>query len=1065
MTLLRKIVLIASIAIANGNLLAAQEREFPVFKLVSHPFMPSLTAEYFYFSTDGLLWFSTSRGLTSFDGSEIVYYSTRKEADRLRLSNITAMTQASNDDFFIGTESNVFFYNRKNKVFSPLPLVFPNLAGEINTRIRSLYIDRNKLYIGLGSIGMQIYNLDTKKIETFDLGRFNYENCNCDLYQLNTVSSFAPHSRDSNLLWVGSFNGIYLFNKTTLKFSRRFEVENPAINIYRKTPFYCDIRHMDIADDSTIWFSTSTNGFGRYNTSSGKVKMFFHDARLKTEKVWKSYNFRSFARWHDDHYFLGITHPHPGFFNRQTKNLSLIKLENSSVFSDNVQYTTNDRLGNIWVLSRGKLYATAPRHYAFQVIDIKKQTTKDYLPNQLGKIYYDAETRQYFAAVIFSSGVYVFDSLMQFKKIIPVPLFTNKWTYRESCTEWITKDGSNRFWTSGMETYIYDRNNDRFEYAEKLFPALEWIKTKGECQDMATTAEGDVLMRFMNGDIFRIRHTTLETDSIKMPKASPAGNFEIGNAKIIYDSLHQKLYLNNTNAIIQYDIRSGAMRGIDSKIFFENIGSERTTIDHTLDSSGRLWLWIPSYGVRIIDPGTLSCIDSIPVGTKGLLSGNHNYIRYGGPGFIFLIGGEGFVIYNYEKRQSWLFAYNNGVAGPMPYFLGYSNGYLFANEINCILFYDLRQFAKINFSKLPVLNTITANDSVVYTRDEKKADVVARLKYNLNNLSFSFSAQEFFFPERVEYAYQLKGVDKDWHYTHSFNRRINYTKLPPGKYTFSLKAQMEGGNWDVQPVEYVFVIIPAIWQTGWFKVLCIALASAIIFWVARWRIGVIREAEKKKTMHEKDLLELEAKALRAQMNPHFIFNSLNSIKSLINKNENKKAAEYLTTFSKLIRTLFQNSDKREVSLFDELETCRLYTELEKMRFGGKIKFSFDIDPAVDLKDIKVPAMILQPFVENAFWHGLVPKEEGGNVVISVMERNGAVECIIDDDGIGRELSRLYESQYRESHESKGIGLTKSRMELDKLLNNREESIRIIDKVGHSGSSLGTTVVITFNELK
>ena len=104
---------------------------------------------------------------------------------------------------------------------------------------------------------------------------------------------------------------------------------------------------------------------------------------------------------------------------------------------------------------------------------------------------------------------------------------------------------------------------------------------------------------------------------------------------------------------------------------------------------------------------------------------------------------------------------------------------------------------------------------------------------------------------------------------------------------------------------------------------------------------------------------------------------MNSIKSLINKNENDAAANYLTTFSKLIRTLFQNSDKREVSLYEELETCELYTQLEKMRFGDKVEFIFDIDGAIDIKDFKVPALILQPFIENAIWHGLIPKETEG----------------------------------------------------------------------------------------
>lgn len=253
-----------------------------------------------------------------------------------------------------------------------------------------------------------------------------------------------------------------------------------------------------------------------------------------------------------------------------------------------------------------------------------------------------------------------------------------------------------------------------------------------------------------------------------------------------------------------------------------------------------------------------------------------------------------------------------------------------------------------------------------------------------------------------------------------------------------------------------------------------ALIVAIITFLAWNRIRQLRlkhkmileqkETEKLKTKYEKDLLKLEAKALRAQMNPHFIFNCLNSIKSLINRNENDKAAAYLITFSKLIRTLFQNSDKREVSLFEELETCKFYTQLEKLRFDDKVEFVFDEDINIDLKDIKLPALILQPFIENAIWHGLVPKGSGGKIIVSIKEKNNTVECIIDDNGIGRELSKQYKAQYESTRQSKGIGLTQTRLELDKILNDREDSLEIIDKISESGAAEGTKVIITFKEI-
>ena len=250
----------------------------------------------------------------------------------------------------------------------------------------------------------------------------------------------------------------------------------------------------------------------------------------------------------------------------------------------------------------------------------------------------------------------------------------------------------------------------------------------------------------------------------------------------------------------------------------------------------------------------------------------------------------------------------------------------------------------------------------------------------------------------------------------------------------------------------------------YYQELMVAFGWVSIYFLVHYIRG-IRMVEREKAAMKIQLIESEAAALRAQMNPHFIFNSLNSIKSLINNNENEHAANYLTTFSKLIRTLFQNSDKREISLFEELETCRLYTQIEKMRFGNKVDFKFDIDTGIDLKDVKVPALILQPFIENAIWHGLVPKESGGRVFVSLAAKNGSIECIIDDNGIGRALSKQSKAQYETGHEPKGIGLTQSRLELDKLLNDREDAIQITDKVDAEGHPAGTRVVLTFNREK
>jgi LytS/YehU family sensor histidine kinase len=244
-----------------------------------------------------------------------------------------------------------------------------------------------------------------------------------------------------------------------------------------------------------------------------------------------------------------------------------------------------------------------------------------------------------------------------------------------------------------------------------------------------------------------------------------------------------------------------------------------------------------------------------------------------------------------------------------------------------------------------------------------------------------------------------------------------------------------------------------------FPILLTVSVWTLIYFLIHY-VRSISKQEQEKAFYRSQMFELEAQALRAQMNPHFIFNCMNSIKALIQNDEKQLSIEYLTTFSKLIRTLFQNSDKRLISLYDEIETCRLYAQLEVMRLGSKLKYIFAIDPNLDSKSVMVPALIIQPFIENAIWHGIVPKEKG-TIKVTVKRNDEAVICEVDDDGIGREMSKLNKPVTPVIHESKGVHLSQIRLNLEKMLNETQATIDTIDKY-ELEKSTGTKVVITFN---
>ncbi|MGZ5135915.1 MAG: histidine kinase, partial [Flavitalea sp.] len=324
-----------------------------------------------------------------------------------------------------------------------------------------------------------------------------------------------------------------------------------------------------------------------------------------------------------------------------------------------------------------------------------------------------------------------------------------------------------------------------------------------------------------------------------------------------------------------------------------------------------------------------------------------------------------------------------------------------------------------------------------------------RLKYHENKIDIFFAARGFSSSDTIAFAWKLDGYWDDWKEVpfSILDERMNmafFDPLPPGEYFFRLKVKKGSGRWLEKQVSLKIIIDPPFWQTWWFWTAIIVVMSTLIFTIVKWRVRAARKHEREKLKHEKELLEMEARALRAQMNPHFIFNCLNSIKALIQNNEQQRSIDYLTTFSKLIRTLFQNSDKRQISLYDEIETCKLYTQLEAMRLNNKFRYRFDIDSNIDLKSVMVPALIIQPFIENAIWHGIVPKDEG-NITVRIYGNNEVVTCEVDDNGIGRALSRQNKPVTPVMHDSKGIHLSQARLNLEKLLNDKNASISIIDK--------------------
>jgi sensor histidine kinase YesM len=213
--------------------------------------------------------------------------------------------------------------------------------------------------------------------------------------------------------------------------------------------------------------------------------------------------------------------------------------------------------------------------------------------------------------------------------------------------------------------------------------------------------------------------------------------------------------------------------------------------------------------------------------------------------------------------------------------------------------------------------------------------------------------------------------------------------------------------------------------------------------------------------NEKKVLMLEQQMLRSQMNPHFLFNSLNSIKLFIINNEKETAVYYLNKFSKLIRTILSNSQEKEITLKEELETMELYLNIENIRFTEKINYEVVIEDGIYPEEIKIPSLILQPFIENAIWHGLSNKKGDKNLKINIQKADDSgVRFEIIDNGIGRELAQKIKDSKVSKQTSIGLKLTKERLQNFAKNLSKTTEINFEDLYDGQKNPVGTKAIIT-----
>ncbi len=348
------------------------------------------------------------------------------------------------------------------------------------------------------------------------------------------------------------------------------------------------------------------------------------------------------------------------------------------------------------------------------------------------------------------------------------------------------------------------------------------------------------------------------------------------------------------------------------------------------------------------------------------------------------------------------------------------------------------------------------------------------LNYDENNLKIAFQGLSFRSRGVFKYKYRMLGIDTSWVYSESVNNFARYPSLPAGKFEFQVKSVNEDGVESIGTAIVEIEVIAPFWKEDWFSALLFTFFALLIYWIVTARLKQIQKENK----FDNDIRESQLSALKAQMNPHFIFNALNSIQEFILLNEKRLANQFLGKFADLMRLTLDMSNKKTISLTEEIKILNLYLELEKLRFEN-LEYVFEIDENINTDEINLPAMLIQPYIENALKHGLLHKQQDRKLFIRFFwiekptnqntennQKNSSKTvcdkvfcCEIEDNGIGRERSASLQKNRPDKHQSFAMSATQKRLELLNHARTNTIFLEIKDLKDNQNNAVGTKIIL------
>lgn len=957
----------------------------------------------------GYIWMGTrGGGISRFDGQKFKSFTTH---EGLTNNKIWAIHESENGNIWIGTDDGISIYNG-------ISFEKKKLQNDNDVAVVCFLKDKSGVFWLGTSVGIYQYE-DGKFINWSEkTGRFNYYIT--DLYE-----------HIDGTVWACSDRGL-------------LKIEKNTYTTYGKLDGLANTRTRYIVGDKTgIYISTNGGGLFKYFDNQFSLVtdqiLVINDMYLDEGTIWLSTTGNGIA-----------------ILDLGTKNLTRSITKEHGLGTNNTLSILKDNWNNYW-------FATTGGAYKYSGQEFEHITTDDWLKD---KHVYDVHVSS--KGSIWSS----YSTGLTMKKEDTIIHYNSSNGYYGGRARVITEDNLGNIWIGTDRNGVFCFNGTAFHN----FTRADGIPSV-KITDILEDSLYNIWISTANG-IAKL--TPREPNKFLYDTEVWRGELNVGSDAYITD--------------LEADKRGGRIWFSSSRngigYFFEeniqHLGTESGIPDATIrclkisPKDNHLWIGTEEKGVSIGSIDGLISFDRLDV-KSGLTSDNIYLIEFDEQGNVWIGTEKGVdkikLNDDNEVAEFKHFGKNNGFTGVETNKNASckdANGNLYFGTIEGLMKYNpLRESFNSLAPKLSI-NRISLFYKELSTYPEF-ADLISDwysltgdlvLKYNQNHISFNFAGIDQKNPEAVNYRFQLEGFDEEWS-PKSAKNDATYSNLPPGNYKFKVKAVNEDNVWTQKPISFSFSISPPFWQTLWFLIGSIGIGILTLSLLITLRIRAIKKKvrlEKETIEMERSMLELEQKALRLQMNPHFIFNSLNSVQALILRKDQKSARYYLAKFSKLMRQTLENSRSQLISVRDEISALENYLELENFGREEPIEFIINIGENIDPDNVLIPAILLQPFAENAIIHGFKELERKPKLHVEFLLQDEILTCSISDNGNGREHAKKSKAQIEQQHKSAALEVTQERLS---LLNQNEvkKGFEIID-LYDDGIAMGTKVVLRMklNEL-